>query len=144
MKDQNISYGELSKRTKISKSSLQRYVMQGGKIPINRMMMIAKALNTSPSYLLEWDETELIDESDKEFLKWFGDSQAMSIKDQYIPLKNLLNTFGYDLGMNENGYYLLGDNGVSSITEDEVKELHSNTVEFLEFSVRKLLKEKLK
>lgn len=59
MKRANLSYGELSALTGISKSSLYRYASGfTPKIPLNRLEVIAKALNVTPSYLIGWDDTE--------------------------------------------------------------------------------------
>ena len=53
----DISYGELSEKTGIPKSALQRYATgQTEKIPIDRLEMIAKAIGTTTSYLMGWDE----------------------------------------------------------------------------------------
>lgn len=51
-----ISYGELSDRTGIPKSALQRYATgQTEKIPIDRLEKIANAIGTSAAYLMGWD-----------------------------------------------------------------------------------------
>ena len=56
LEEKNISYGELSKRTGIPKSALQRYAMgETEKIPIDRIKTIAKALGVSATYLLGWE-----------------------------------------------------------------------------------------
>lgn len=56
----NTSYGELSKRTGIPKSALQRYATgETEKIPITRIELIAKALNSSAAYLMGWDKKKL-------------------------------------------------------------------------------------
>ena len=53
--DKNISYGELSEKTRIPKSALQRYATgQTEKIPIDRLQKIAVALGTSAPYLMGW------------------------------------------------------------------------------------------
>ena len=53
-----ISYGELSDRTGIPKSALQRYATgQTEKIPINRLERIAKAIGTSAAYLMGWEDS---------------------------------------------------------------------------------------
>lgn len=53
----DISYGELSDRTGIPKSALQRYATgQTEKIPIDRLQVIANALNTSAAALMGWDD----------------------------------------------------------------------------------------
>lgn len=52
----DISYSELSARTGISKSALQRYCTGvTEKIPLDRLERIAQALNVSVTYLLGWD-----------------------------------------------------------------------------------------
>ena len=53
-----MSYQDLSDATGISKSTLQRY--ETGyikKVPINQIEILAKALHTTPSYLMAWDNT---------------------------------------------------------------------------------------
>lgn len=53
-----ISYGELSDRTGIPKSALQRYATgQTEKIPIDRLERIAKAIGTSAAYLMGWEDS---------------------------------------------------------------------------------------
>lgn len=54
----DLSYGELSDKTGISKSALQRYATgQTEKIPIDRLQAIARALGTTAAYLMGWDST---------------------------------------------------------------------------------------
>lgn len=53
-----ISYGELSDRTGIPKSALQRYATgQTEKIPIDRLERIAAAIGTSAAYLMGWEDS---------------------------------------------------------------------------------------
>lgn len=53
-----ISYSELSDRTRIPKSALQRYATgETEKIPINRLEAIAKAIGTTPAYLMGWESS---------------------------------------------------------------------------------------
>lgn len=67
MERANLSYGELSALTGISKSSLYRYASGfTPKIPLNRLEVIAKALNVTPSYLIGWDDAEAGDPSTSE------------------------------------------------------------------------------
>lgn len=59
IEDNDISYGELSKKTNIPKSALQRYATgETEKIPITRIEVIAKALNTTAQFITGWDENE--------------------------------------------------------------------------------------
>ena len=55
----DISYGELSSKTGIPKSALQRYATgQTEKIPIDRLESIAKAIGTTAAYLMGWEASE--------------------------------------------------------------------------------------
>lgn len=59
IEDNDISYGELSKKTNIPKSALQRYATgETENIPITRIEVIAKALNTTAQFIMGWDENE--------------------------------------------------------------------------------------
>ena len=59
IEDNDISCGELSKKTNIPKSALQRYATgETEKIPITRIEVIAKALNTTAQFIMGWDENE--------------------------------------------------------------------------------------
>ena len=56
-----MSYQDLSDATGISKSTLQRY--ETGyikKVPINQIEILAKALHTTPNYLMGWDTVEQV------------------------------------------------------------------------------------
>lgn len=56
LEEKNISYGELSKRTGISKSALQRYATGSTeKIPMDRLIKISLALDMSPLTLADFD-----------------------------------------------------------------------------------------
>lgn len=57
MNNASISYGQLSKDTGIPKSALQRYATgETEKIPIDRLEKIARALHTTPAYLMGWED----------------------------------------------------------------------------------------
>ncbi len=57
--EKELSYSDLSKRTSISKSALQRYATgETPKIPLDRLELIAKALGVSAAYLMGWEETK--------------------------------------------------------------------------------------
>ena len=84
MQEQNKSYGELSELTGIPKSALQRYATgQTGKIPAERIEIIAKALNTTPAFLLGWDSftaDEQIDLYMRGIKKWSDDFRLSDIQ----------------------------------------------------------------
>jgi len=53
----NLSYQDLADKTGISKSTLQRYETGFIKnLPIDKLEILAFALNASPSYLMGWKE----------------------------------------------------------------------------------------
>lgn len=55
----NMSYQDLAELTGLSKSTLQRYETGSIKnIPLSKVNVLAKALHTTPAYLLDWDEKE--------------------------------------------------------------------------------------
>lgn len=55
--DLNISYQELANKTGLSKSTLQRYETGSIKnMPIDKLEVIASALDISPAYLMGWEE----------------------------------------------------------------------------------------
>ena len=57
--DKQISYGELSSKTGIAKSALQRYATGATeKIPIPRIKAIAAALGCTAEYLLGWEDPD--------------------------------------------------------------------------------------
>ena len=55
----DISYGDLSGKTGIPKSALQRYATgQTEKIPIDRLEKIASAIGVTTSFLMGWDSAD--------------------------------------------------------------------------------------
>ena len=59
MEARRISYGELAALTEIPKSALQRYATgTTGKIPLDRVVRIAGALQIPAARLMGWEETE--------------------------------------------------------------------------------------
>lgn len=53
----HLSYDDLSAKTKIPKSTLQRYETGvTAKIPMDAVVTIAEALDVSASYLMGWDQ----------------------------------------------------------------------------------------
>lgn len=55
--EKGLSYGELSKLTGIPKSALQRYATgETEKIPIDRIETMAKALNSSATFIMGWED----------------------------------------------------------------------------------------
>lgn len=59
-RNSRLTYQELETRTGISKSPLQRYITgETGKIPIDRLESIARALNVSAAYLMGWEDPPL-------------------------------------------------------------------------------------
>lgn len=65
MKTYDKSYGDISEGTDIPKSAIHRYVTgETEKIPINRVVDIAKYFHVSPEYLLDWN-------SNRDYIKEF-------------------------------------------------------------------------
>lgn len=72
IKDAGFSYQELAEKTKLSKSSLQRYASGvTAKVPIDAVELIADACGVPSEYLLGWDAPE----------EWF---EAKKMNDQIV------------------------------------------------------------
>lgn len=159
MKEKNVSYRILSDKTGIAKSSLQRYVTNvESKIPTENLKALAEAFDVSLYWLLGKNVPKkpnydfilkYVDNDDKEIVRYAlengltkDDCDKMDDNEQSI--KILLNSFGFDLVLNKDYYYLIGDTGFCQIDESDVETLVNSTVEFLEFNAKKLYKEKNK
>lgn len=56
IQDSDMSYTDLHTITGIPKSTLQRYATGGTpKIPLDRVILLAQALSSTPEYILGWD-----------------------------------------------------------------------------------------
>lgn len=59
MSESNLSYGEIANITNIPKSAVHRYISgETPKIPLDRLKLLAKALNVTPAYLMGWENTD--------------------------------------------------------------------------------------
>ena len=57
IKNSGLSYGEISKKTGIPKSSIHRYAKgQTQKIPIDAVRLIAQATGVSADWIMGWEE----------------------------------------------------------------------------------------
>lgn len=87
--DLNMSYQELANKTGLSKSTLQRYETGAIKnMPIDKLEILASALNVSPAYLMGWENVDIQNELNKT-------KNTISIKE-----RKLLNSFN---NLNETG-----------------------------------------
>lgn len=87
--DLNMSYQELANKTGLSKSTLQRYETGAIKnMPIDKLEILASALNVSPAYLMGWENTNIKNDFNKA-------EDTISIKE-----RKLLNSFN---NLNETG-----------------------------------------
>ena len=57
IQEQQASFRELSEKTGIPKSAIQRYATgETTKIPLDRVTLLAQALGVTPAYLMGWEE----------------------------------------------------------------------------------------
>ena len=78
IEQRELSYGELSRLTGIPKSALQRYATgQTEKIPVDRLELIAKALDTTSAALLGQAEplTRPVSDDDIKFALFGGSGE---------------------------------------------------------------------
>lgn len=72
IEQKGYSYGELAKLTGIPKSAIQRYATgETGKIPLDRLKILATALDCDAAYLMGWQEMQVCESSRDRFLKAF-------------------------------------------------------------------------
>lgn len=142
-----LTVEELAKRLGKNRATVYRYENNDiERLPANVLYDLAKALHTTQAYLMGWDDN--ISEEDKDIIDnllkndRFNEHSYSSMESDKEALKILLNTFGYDLKLDNNGYTLFGDCGVSDVTEEEINTLLSSTKVYLEFNAKKLLNEK--
>lgn len=84
IQEKHISYRELSEKTGIAKSAIQRYVVgETGKIPIDRIKLLADALDVSAAYLMGWEEESTVSPV-SEFTSKYTNIQP--IKKRRIPM----------------------------------------------------------
>lgn len=144
MKQNNISYGELSKRTNLSKSTLQRYIAnENSRLPIDRVQKIAKGLNTTPAYLMGWEDVTA--DEDKEIVNYFlslGDKLSDGVEDmtqEELAVKCLLNTCGYDIIKSHGQYHFFGKySQIYPIEKEDVDNLVNKAIEVLDLVATKL------
>lgn len=148
-KEKGYSQEEFAKHIGIGRSTLANYEQCKREPNYSMVELIANALNTTPSYLMGWDDNGLLNyvvEDDKEIVKHFlkfnpyDPTKHMSIEE--LSIKKILNSFGYDLSYNGENYYLVSDYGAAIITKNELSELISTTSKFLEFNVNKIILDK--
>ena len=57
IRDRQVSFRELSEKTGIPKSAIQRYATgETGKIPLDRIELLAKAFGVTSAYLMGWED----------------------------------------------------------------------------------------
>lgn len=83
IKKAGLSYGELATMTQIPKSAIQRYATgETEKIPLNRIRLLASALNTSASIILGW----AVDEPRPTIPGIPTHPDILPVTTQYVPL----------------------------------------------------------
>lgn len=85
METEDISYGELSRKTGIAKSALQRYATgETSKIPIDRIEKISYALKTTPEYIIGWtDNPKITDNTNNHGVIGNVNGGAVTIKNSH-------------------------------------------------------------
>lgn len=76
----NMTLEDVAKLTGVTRQTIQKYesgVIQS--IPSERIKLLAKALKTSPSYLMGWDETAERDDDLLEYLEYLRMRPEMKV-----------------------------------------------------------------
>ncbi|MBD5642727.1 helix-turn-helix transcriptional regulator [Clostridium botulinum] len=116
-----LSYQDLADKTGLSKSTLQRYETGSIKnMPLDKLGILAKALNVSPAYLMGWEES----------LKHNGKKNNSLNDKEELLLDNFnkLNDLGkdkvitYTKDLLDNSKYSLANDEISATLEKESKQ----------------------
>lgn len=136
----NISLAELSEKTGVSKSALQRYeVGSTKKIPAEALSKIENALGLKNGYFSFFCNLDFTDKDDKEFLEEYYNN--LIISDTEIPedislLKDLLKQCGYSLTYRNDECFIAGEYGGLTVNTDEIKKIYTNILEDLKRYMR--------
>lgn len=125
------SYQQLAEKTGMSKSTLQRYETGGIKnVPLSKVGILARALNTSPSYLLDWEDD--MDSDDAEFLRNIYPhlKPLEELPDDMTEALPILNRVGINIMKVSGRYFMIGDDGGTSVDEKEILALLSSVYSF--------------
>ena len=148
--DKKLTLLQVANAVGVSKQTIQRYE-KGiiSNIPSDKIEALAKALNTTPAYLMGWSDKllEYVAEEDKEFIKDVLENgvvdHTVRLDEKEEALKTLLNDFGFNITKFDDGDYMLSGSGATRITKEEFERLLSSTIEYLEFNTKKLYNEKM-
>lgn len=136
-----LTQDELAKKLGYeSRSSINKIELDKRNLTQQRIADIAKALETTPSYIMGW--TDHMEPDDAEFVQNLGNIHPL---DELPADAAALNVFLYEIGeriIRTNGKYYLGECG--EITEDELKRLKTAAVTSVKVAYDMLLAERRK
>ena len=125
-----LSLQDISELSGMSRSTLQRYETGGIKnIPLKNLDKLAKALNTSPDWILGWTQN------------------ADDITPVDSDFKNLLECLGFHIqswpGITSRIYFY-GEDGSGEITREEYEQFRDNVSSYIKFTASNLLNKAIK
>lgn len=125
MKEKDISYGELGKKTNLSKSALQRYATQEDiKIPIDRLVAIANALQVPVWHLIGTENEKISD-----------------IPEELKEINTKIHDVGYKLTYDSANDILYLNQGFIDdivVSTEEMLQINEECNQFLEFKLNQL------
>ena len=108
-------------------------------IPVEKVEKLAKALQTTPEYLLGW-ETDFMDDDDAEIIEWAKKLPPYEkIPSKFKAIELLLVFCGFELKFCNNRYAIFYDDGFVEIPEDELEKIQNDVLNFLDFNVKKYI-----
>lgn len=143
-KEKGYSQEEFAKILGIGRSTLANYEQCKREPSYEIIETIAKKLNVNPSHILGWDKfLDYVAEEDRDIVKWAFENnlhnyEYLELNEEENAIKILLNSFGYDLKKQENGYFLFTNSGSCNISKNKLDGLISSTKEYLEFNAKKI------
>jgi transcriptional regulator with XRE-family HTH domain len=121
--EKDYSLKKLESLTGISSSTLQRYENNICPIPVDKLQLIADALNTTTAYLMGWEGKEL---SFNSFHSLFPILEELGYKIEYEETEDM--------------YFLVYNNERSfPITNEQIIDLKNTTVSYLKFKLHEIM-----
>lgn len=116
-----LSFQQLADKTGMSKSTLQRYESGDiANIPLSRVQTLAKALHTTPEYLMGWDEIDIDHSLSEELRRLTGSNIKRLRESKDFTQEDLARRIGVQ--SSEIPKY---ESGISSVPIDVVRRLSS-------------------
>lgn len=136
-----LTQAELAKRLGYkSNTTINKIELGINDIAQSKVVEFAKALETTPAYIMGWDSLDYVAEEDREMVKWAlkNNLAPIELPEKIQALNVLLHQYKYDIVAREGGEYSIsydfaeGASGMTLISDEEISEIIDSTSKHLE------------